>query len=1167
MTAIQLGSNVIPLDPNVKQRHASDPLASVWVGASAGTGKTKVLTDRVLRLMLAGTVPSRILCLTFTKAAAAEMSNRISNTLARWATVSDTQLEDRLFDLTGERPDLEMRTRARRLFAQVVDCPGGMKIQTIHGFCQSLLRRFPLEADLAPQFDVMDERTADELLATARDMVLRHARQMPDSRLGQAVSRLTRDIPQDEFGDLLKTLAAERGRIRRILDRQGGIDATIEAVYRHLDVPPGIDEADVIREACHDDSFDHPALRTACRALATGTDKDVERGIAIQTFLDAAETRVERFQAFASLFLTKDGEPRKILLTKKPATAFPAAATALTTEAARLCAILERIRSAGVAAATAALLGLTDALLMTFEGLKTERARLDYDDLILSALHLLTKPGVASWVLFKLDGGLDHILIDEAQDTNPEQWQVVAALAEEFFSGLGARDTVRTLFAVGDEKQSIYSFQRADPAEFARMRGHFQQRVETAEGHWRKIDLEISFRSTAAVLQAVDAVFEQDVARDGVSIDIRTSIRHIPFRRGHAGLVELWPPVCPEQAEDPPAWTPPLARERADSPSARLAAVIADTIRDWLASDEMLPARGRPVRPGDIMVLVRRRTGFVEELVRALKDRSVPVAGVDRMVLTRQLAVMDLMALGGFLLLPEDDLTLATVLKSPLISLTEEQLFDLAQGRRDRLWPALVARAESDLLFRPARDWLRRLLAETDFIRPFELFARVLSAPCPADPVSGRRAILKRLGPEAQDPLDEFLAACLTFERSHAPSLQAFLHWMEASQAEIKRELEQGGDRVRIMTVHGSKGLQAPIVFLPDSMGMPKQSPRILWPDDPDGVPLFAPRRGQEDSICATARSRADRRRDQEYRRLLYVALTRSEDRLYICGWQGKQTPHDECWYRLAEQALHDIGEPHEFDFTALCPQDGWTGKGWRLRGTQIVPAKDDYITETILGGSAELPPWARADAPVEPAPSRPLTPSRPDEAEPAVRSPLGSDDGARFKRGTLVHTLLQTLPDLSPDQRPAACRRFLARPAHNLTPEAQEAIAAETLAVLDDPNFAPLFGPGSRAEVPVVGVVADRVLSGQIDRLLITDDAIWIVDYKTNRPPPKVEADVSRVYLQQMAAYRAALADIYPGRPIRGFLLWTDGPRLMELSAATLDAYAPIPSPDRERG
>lgn len=1140
-------ATLLPLDPNVAQRRASDPLASVWVGASAGSGKTKVLTDRVLRLMLAGTPPARILCLTFTKAAAAEMAIRINRTLGRWATLSDDDLTDRLHDLTGVLPSPQVRTTARRLFAQVVDCPGSMKIQTIHAFCQSLLRRFPLEAGLAPRFEVMDDRTATSLLAEARDEVLHAARLDPALPVGRALARLTAELNAEAFGDLLAELAAERGRIGRILARHGGLDATVAAVHAELGVAAEETEAALLEAACRDGAFDTPALRAACQALAAGSATDQERGEALQRWLDDAGARPSTFPAYARLFLTAEGEPRKTLLTKKPATRFPAALAALEAEAERLVGVLQRMRSAGVAESTTALLALAEALRERYEARKRAKALLDYDDLIHHARELLTGKDRVPWVLYKLDGGLDHILVDEAQDTNPDQWSVVAAIAEEFFAGLGGHDGVRTVFAVGDEKQSIFSFQRADPAEFARMRRHFEQHVLQAEQTWSAVDLDISFRSTAAVLGAVDAVFAQDAARDGVVLETTHEIRHRAFRRGHAGLVEVWPPVTPADAPDPPPWAPPLTREAADSPPARLAAVIAATVRDWIDRGEVLPSRGRPVQPGDIMVLVRRRTGFVAELVRALKDRAVPVAGADRMVLTGQLAVQDLMALAGFLLLPEDDLTLATVLKGPLIGLTEDELFALAHGRPASLWQALVVRAETDPGFRPARGYLGLLLARTDFVPPYELFAGILNTPCPADTASGRRAILRRLGPDAQDPLDEFLATALTFERAEAPSLQAFLAWMEASEAEIKRELEPGAGAVRIMTVHGSKGLQAPVVFLPDTLGVPAQGPSILWPDDRLDVPLFAARRSQEDALCREARTRANRRRDQEYRRLLYVALTRAEDRLYVCGWQGKREPPPDCWFRLVSAAMGGIAESYAYDFTTLYA-GGWGGDGWRLADVQTVPPVESTPAATREATDHPLPAWWRSPAPAEPEPSHPLAPSRPDEAEPAVRSPLGGEDGARFARGLLVHRLLQTLPDLAPAARGAACRRFLARPTHGLDAAQQEAIAAETLAVLDDPRFAHLFGPASRAEVPVVGVVDGRALSGRIDRLAVVDDTVWVVDYKTNRPPPHRVEDVPSVYVRQMAAYRAALEAVYPGRAVRCVLLWTDGPFAMEL-------------------
>jgi ATP-dependent helicase/nuclease subunit A len=1163
---MSLDPTALPLDPTVLQRQASDPAASVWVGASAGTGKTKVLTDRVLRLMLAGTDPGRILCLTFTKAAAAEMANRVAARLAGWTTLPDAALEDALAELTGERPHQAERQTARRLFARLLETPGGMKIQTIHAFCQSLLRRFPLEAGLSPHFELMDDRTAEEQLQAARTRVLIDARTHPDSPLGRSMALLTGTLSEDQFSERLTEITRERGRIRRILAAEGGLEGCAGAIAAAVGIPGGTRADALLAAACQ--SAEEADLRSACAALAGGTKTDLERSQTVQRWLDLSSAdRPAGWPAYVRAFLTAEGEVRKTLLTKAPAARFPAALAALEAEAIRILAVESTMRSAIVAEASLALLTMADAMLQAFQDQKAARGLLDYDDLILTAADLL-RGDTCAWVLFKLDGGLDHVLIDEAQDTNPDQWRIVAAIAEEFFHGLGRPTaTPRTLFVVGDEKQSIFSFQRADPAEFRRMREHFSARVTAAGQRWRDVDLQISFRSVGAVLKAVNSIFSSPQALNGVAA---APLQHLPFRRGMAGQVELWPPVSPTRPEPGEPWALPVDPRRLEPPMARLARTIAGRIQTWLAGDERLPARQRGIRPGDILILVRRRNAFVTHMVRALKECDVPVAGVDRMLLSTQLAVMDLLALAGFLLLPDDDLTLATLLKSPLLGFSEDQLFDLAQGRTGSLWSALQSQGG------PAHDWLRSLLAETDFQAPFELFAGVLVRPCPGDPGSGRRAILGRLGPEAQDPLDEFLSAALDFEQEHVPSLQGFVHWLSASDTEIKRELEATADgpgggpgggprggRVRIMTVHGSKGLQAPVVILPDMVGTPDQSPRILWPDGNDDrtVPLFAPRAEQEDAACRSARQRAAERRDQEYRRLLYVALTRAEDRLVLCGWEGKNAPSDRSWYSLARTALAEIADTRPIDLTEVSPS-GWSGDGLLLRDEQIVPIRDPGLSDTGTSPPAPPPDWLRQPPPVEAEPTRPLTPSRPEGVEPAVRSPLGPDDGTRFKRGSLIHKLLQTLPDLPSERREAAARHFLGSASHGLSGDQADAIASETIRVLNDPAFAQLFGPDSRAEVPLVGVVGGRTLSGQIDRLAVTGDTVWIVDYKTNRPPPRRLADVPAIYIAQMAAYRAALSALYPARTVRCVLLWTDGPFTTEIPADLLDLAAPDRKP-----
>ncbi len=1130
-------------DADALQRHAADPAASVWVNASAGTGKTKVLTDRVLTLLLTGSKPTRILCLTFTRAAAAEMANRLQARLSQWAVLEERALETDLRKLLARAPTAAELDDARRLFAVVLDAPGGLGIETIHGFCQSLLRRFPVEAGVAPHFELMDERAATELLAAVREEVLAAARAGVDAVLAGAVVSLAQSQGEKGFSQLLDTVAASRSRFRALLERDGGIESTIADLALRLDLPVGTTEARVVSDACAESTFDGKALRAAAGAMQGSKNKrDLDGGAALADWLADPAGRAAGFENYLGIFFKKDGGPRVDVVTKSLAKTAPAALAAMQAEAQRLDAVRTRRAAAALLEATSAVVRLAGAILETYRRHKQSRAVLDYEDLIAHSIELLERPGVAPWVLFKLDGGLDHLLIDEAQDTNPDQWRVVQALTAEFYAGTGARDRRRTVFAVGDAKQSIFSFQGADPQAFLAMREHFAARALDAEAGWRAVSLETSFRSTDAVLQAVDAVFAQAAALEGVALDA-LPIRHLPHRAGHGGRVEIWPLLETPPDEKPAGWTLPVEPRAVAEPQARLAAAIGATIRGWLDNKERLPARDRRISPGDIMVLVRRRTAFVAALVRALKDRDVPVAGVDRMRLTEQLAVEDMIALGNFLLLPDDDLTLATVLKGPLFAFDEEQLFVLAHGRKDSLWRALYARADEHKLFRHAVDTLTGLLARADFAPPYELFADVLG------PLGGRRKILARLGPEAADPLDEFIAAALAYENDHPPSLQGFLHWLVAGAQEVKRDLDRGAQgEVRILTVHGAKGLEAPIVFLPDTASVPDRVSPLQW--RPDGLPLYLVSRGRAAPAAIAAENAAQLRQRWEYRRLLYVAMTRAGDRLYVCGWKPGKGYAGDCWYELMRGGLATVPEARR---VAMELGEGWAGEGLVLETAQRIPGADDGSAIAHAELTESLPVWAQVAPPPEPSPPRPLAPSRPSGVEPAVRSPLGADQGAAFQRGLLVHRLLQSLPDLPPERRRAAAERYLALPLHGLGAEVRASIVAETLAVLETPDFAALFAPGSRAEVPVVGLVGNRALSGQIDRLVVTPTGVLIVDYKTLRPAPASEREVPPVYLEQLAAYRAAVETIYPGREVRAALLWTDGPRLMPISPAAL--------------
>jgi len=1141
-----------PRSPDELQRRAADPGASVWVAASAGTGKTKVLTDRVLRLLLARREdqpvrPSSLLCLTFTRAAAAEMGNRLAARLAKWASTDDAELARDLESLFGVAPGEDVMRRARRLFAIVLDAPGGLAIETIHGFCQSLLRRFPLEVEVPPHFQVMEERDAAEAMAAAREEMLSRARVGTDSALAAALKIVTEVANEDAFAELMRALARERSRLAGLAETYGSLGGAAAELRRRMGLAPDESEAAIVAAAVRDPAFAVEAMRAALAALEGGSATDAASALAMAPFLAGDETqRVQLFSDWCRVFLTKEGMPRKTPCTKAVEQEAPGTLAAMAEEAERLVAVNDRRRAARTAAATEALLILAETQLDLYRRHKEARALLDYDDLILHAVRMLTRSAPA-WVHYKLDQGIDHVLIDEAQDTNPEQWAVVDALTREFFAGRGARDeSIRTVFAVGDTKQSIFGFQRADPAAFPAMRARFARSVTDANGRWEPLALATSFRSTSAVLRAVDAAFATAGAAHGVAEPGET-IQHDAAREGAGGSVELWPVIEPRPREDVPSWLPPTRRFAADDPQARLAELLAHRIRAML-DGERLASRGDAIRPGDILVLVRRRTPFVEMLVRALKAAAVPVAGSDRMVLTEQMAVMDLLALGYALLLPEDNLTLATVLKGPLIGLDEDDLFALAWNRTGSLWEALRARSIEEP-FAAAWNTLIELMALADRVPPHDLYARILSE-------GGKARLLARLGAEAEDPIDEFIALTLAHERLHPPSLQGFLAWVEQGGDDIKRDLDTESGAVRIMTVHGAKGLEAPIVILADTTQVPRHmGPHLHWIGPPGAeVPLWAPRAEDLDPVGRDARDADDRARRREYRRLLYVAMTRAADRLIVCGWKTRREAPEGNWYDLVRAGLESLSD-------AVTIEDPFLVREGLTAGQEIVRLEQEQIGEperrqapASPRASGPVPDYLRRPPAAEPRPSRPLAPSRPEGVEPPVRSPFGADGGRRYRRGRVIHRLLELLPELPSRRRTVALRKFLARPRWGLEPNQRVEIAEEVTRVLNETGFAHLFGAGSRAEVPVVGTIGTHAVSGQIDRILVTRRTVTIVDFKSDRPAPADPAQAPAYYMRQMAAYRALLAEVYPSRTVTCALLWTDGPNLMVLPDAMLD-------------
>ncbi|HVW75307.1 MAG TPA: double-strand break repair helicase AddA, partial [Rhizomicrobium sp.] len=1077
---------------------ASDPEISAWVAANAGAGKTYTLANRVARLLLSGARPEKILCLTFTKAAAAEMQNRLFQQLGGWAMLPDDDLREQIVRIGGDAH--EDLAKARRLFAQALETPGGLKVLTLHAFCQIVLSRFPLEARVPPAFEVLDDQTARELIGEARQHVLERAG-TGDAELADAVALLVTETSEARLSSILDAgLGGDRRKLDRFFAEAGDLAARVQGSH-------GLGENDTIQSIetgfCAELAREIEMVRAAREWLSQGTKTDMDAaGKLAPVLTDIANA----FVPLGDFLLTAKGEPRARLATRKLADARPDLLAFLTDLQARYCAAAERRRAARAAQLVHAALLLMRAMRAHYQTAKRLRGVLDYDDLIVETRDLLVRRRAAQWVLYKLDGGIDHVLIDEAQDTSPEQWEIVRKLTEEFFSGLGReRSQLRTIFAVGDEKQSIFSFQGADPSQFDINRRHFAQVIAGAEQQLYEVPLITSRRSAPQILGFVDRVFESEEARAGLTYS-GAQIIHRAHRETAKGGIEFWPALKPEEEEETDYYAPVDVVQK-ESPVARLASLVAGKIDGWLKSGAGLPGHDRPIAPRDIMILLPRREPFGGEVIRQLKLRRVPVAGADRVRLSEQIAVMDLIALGRFVLQREDDLNLAALLRSPLCGLGEEDLFCLAHDRKTDLWRALAARRGD---FPAAHDFLSALLERADYAPPFEFYSHALTT------LGGKALLLARLGMESADAIEEFVSLTLAYERSHSPSLEGFLDWVERGGVEIKRDMEHGRDEVRVMTVHGAKGLEADIVILPDTTTLPDPPSRkghLLYDEDRVLFPLADDEAPQ---VVKQAKARAEAETLREHRRLLYVALTRARDRLYVCGFENKKGIKQGSWYELARAAAESLG-------VTVTQGDGEIiafGETGEEKGIAAAHARKQHT----------LPDWIDKPAPREPALPRLIRPSDAVDATLPTFSPLSA---GRFRRGQVVHALLARLPEIAPARRRAVALAFVQ--ASGL--KQPEALVDETLAVLDDPAFAAAFAPGSQAEagllakLPELGVGAR--INGRIDRLAVTDQQVLILDYKTNRPPPAREEDVPAVYLAQMALYRAAAAKVFAGRRI----------------------------------
>ena len=1135
------------------QREAVNPADTVWLSASAGTGKTQVLSARVLRLLLQADVePSQILCLTFTKAGAAEMANRVNDVLASWVRADEIALARDLQAIGAEfGPDDIARARTR--FAAVLDCPGGgLRIETIHAFSQWLLSAFPLEAGLVPGTRPMEDRDRELLLRDTLAELLIAAEEQGDTSLTDALATMS--------------LRADQGAIERFLmacaEARAAWEGTgswkpplLPRVYRLLGLKPDHCEAHVAA-LCGSDAFDCRALEGAEALLRDkGGKNPTAAADAIAAWLGGdADQRLAGLDDLHNALFTQKGEARKLV---KDSYAYDDAVEAVRASFARVIACREL---GALAQWLAPALTLGRAFALKWGEAKARAGLIDFDDQIAEAARLLKRSDMAAWIRYKLDRQFDHILVDEAQDTNSAQWDVIDALTEEFFTGEGARgDRLRTLFVVGDYKQAIFRFQGTSPENFQRARDRVKARMAGAienlsftrgakeQRPFREYGLARSYRTAQPVLDFVDAAIAE-IGPEQLGLADDPGV-HLGEKR--PGQVVLWRTVGDPTGEDEDAdegtegW---LSR-----PDRRVAENIATQIRHWIDAGFPLVKGGeRLAGPGDVMVLVRKRKELAGLIVARLHAKGVPVAGVDRLRLGAPLGVRDLMAAMRFAAQPEDDLSLACLLVSPIFGWTQEEL--LEHGWREkgvRLYDHL--RASTASRPREALAMLNDLLRLADYDTPQALLHWMLVGPWQA-----RRRLAARLGGEVNDPIDEMLNAAMAFSASQTPSLTGFIRWFEAGDGELKREADQQGGLVRVMTVHGSKGLQAPIVILADAADDPDLSPpRTLELTEPlPDAPGFAPRtlplpslkKAEKLGPIADAEEIAAKEEREEHWRLLYVAMTRAEEALFLAGaLRAKKTePPANSWYARLAPLFGDEG-----DWLA---DPIWGGMKQLGEGAERTPGMPAGARQT---GFALLPGWALAPAGAEPAPPRPLAPSSlgdPHEAAEPPHAPMGGIGVDAARRGVLIHRLLERLPELPPERRIDAANRWLDRQAADLAEETRAEMAQAAIRVLMDPECAEMFAPEALAEVSFSATVGARVVAGTVDRLHLGDaaagDPIRIVDFKTARRPPDDFADIPPAYLRQMAAYACALEAIHPGREVQALLLYTHAPRIFAIPA-----------------
>jgi ATP-dependent helicase/nuclease subunit A len=1024
------------LDVSAQQRLASDPSVNVYVSASAGTGKTKVLCDRVLRLMLNGSDIKNILCLTFTNSAASEMSERVLGRLKKWLFMSDEQLHKELQALIGVASSSDLLNKARGLYGKYLSCYQQIKIQTIHSLCNQILRKDPAYRD---SVEIIDSSKKQKLIKDALDLVL----ESKDEEIRSAKKLLAEFYDYNALTGFFYEVLSNKIKFRKTLENP--ID-----IYALYGVEKGLS-----LDALIDDFTNSipPAVINCAKFLVGQGDK---LGQQILDSLNPFE-----FNKYKNCFFTLEGKPRAKLVPVAISRGFPNVRETLEPEVSRIQKVEDQKKAIVSSQFHDAFLKVMELAFANYEKLKSEERVVEYDDLLIRTIDLL-KGGESAHILMQLDYVIDHLLVDEAQDLSPLQWELIKIISEEFFAGLGAREENRTIFIVGDYKQSIYSFQGANPDVFLDIKTYFADKVKDALKEWREVDIITSFRSTQPVLEVVDKVFNNPEYRDGLGgLGL---IHHAPYRQG-SGVVQVWPLAIKDAREEVDGWKIPSLEDELYDSKKFIAQKIADNIHSWISKGRLLLGHNRVIEPKDILILLKKRSDVLYFLINEIKKKGIAISDADRFKIKDDIIIQDIVALLKFITLPQDDLNLASLLKSPFLGISEDELYQLCHNRESSLWGVIQTKK---MELTAQLDFYIQLSKELD-----------LESFCLAVIEKNKPQFIKRFGSKASSIFNHFMDFIKEYIRSNTPSIQGLVHSLENSNADIQTELSQGENKVRVMTVHASKGLQAPIVILADTAStefVPHTN--LYWNDDQIYFSAYAE---FDTPYLETVKQIKKVKEKQESLRLLYVAMTRAEDELYVTGWESKK--QDDSWYSAISKMVKE--ELIQYAYAVKSNNDNVDN---------IIPEflNNDFVDKNIYKKSV-------------------IATQKADTKTPEII------------RGHLVHELLHILPKVALKNRETYLSKI------------DKDISELVLAVLN--KFPELFGNNALSEVPIMAEIGGEKISVKIDKLIIENDIIKIIDFKTH----SAEVTQSEQYKNQLNLYKKVASKIWPEKAISTYLLWVE--------------------------